>query len=103
MDAEDEKLVTLARSALPRARGAQEGAAVRDEIGRTYAGASVEIADLQLTALEVAVAMAVSSGVRRLERAVVVTTDMREATDQETGVLDALGSPPLTVLAGGAS
>ena len=103
MDAEDEKLVTLARSALPRARGAQEGAAVRDEIGRTYAGASVEVGDLRLTALEVAVAMAVSSGVRRLERAVVVTTDMREATDQESGVLDALGSPPLTVLAGGAS
>ena len=41
MDAEDEKPVTLARSALPRARGAQEGAAVRDDIGRTYAGASV--------------------------------------------------------------
>ncbi|HVF18913.1 MAG TPA: cytidine deaminase [Mycobacteriales bacterium] len=103
MDAEDEKLVTLARSALPRARGAQEGAAVRDDMGRTYAGASVEVADLQLTALEVAVAMAVSSGVRRLERAVVVTTDMREATEQESGVLDALGSPPLTVLAGGTS
>ena len=103
MDAEDEKLVTLARSALPRARGAQEGAAVRDDIGRTYAGASVEVADLRLSALEVAVAMAVSSGVRRLERAVVVTTDLRDASAQESGVLEALGSPALTMLAGSGS
>jgi cytidine deaminase len=103
MDAEDEKLVTLARSALPRARGAQEGAAVRDEIGRTYAAASVEVADLRLSALEVAVAMAVSSGVRRLERAVLLTEDLREASAREDGVLEALGSPPLTVLAGGGS
>jgi len=101
MDAEDEKLLTLARSVLPRARGAQEGAAVRDDMGRTYAGASVEVADLRLSALEVAVAMAVSSGVRRLERAVLLTEDLRAATAQETGVLEALGSPSLTVLAGG--
>jgi hypothetical protein len=34
VDSEDEKLVTLARSARARTSGA-EGAAVRDDIGRT--------------------------------------------------------------------
>ena len=72
MDAEDEKLVTLARAARART-GASEGAAVRDDMGRTYAAATVALPSLSLTALQAAVAAAVSSGVQRLEAAAVVT------------------------------
>ncbi len=42
LDAEDAKLVTLARAARARI-GAAEGAAVRDGDGRTYAGATVAL------------------------------------------------------------
>lgn len=70
-DPEDAKLVTLARSTRART-GAFEGACVRDSDGRTYAGATVELPSLRLTALEVAVAMAVSSGSTGLEAALVL-------------------------------
>lgn len=70
--AEDAKLVTLARATRARA-GADEGAAVRDLDGRTYAAASVRLEHLDLSALEVCVAMAVSSGSTGLEAAVVLT------------------------------
>ena len=69
---EDGKIVTLARSARART-GAAEGAAVRDTDGRTYAAASVVLPSLQLTALQAAVAAAVSSGAPGLEAAAVVT------------------------------
>lgn len=72
LDPEDGKLVTLARSARART-GAAEGAAVRDDMGRTYAAATVALPSLSLTALQAAVAAAVSSGVQRLEAAAVVT------------------------------
>jgi hypothetical protein len=64
--------VTLARANRARARS-DEGAAVRDTDGRTYSAAGVDLPSLQLSALQVAVAMAVSSGVKGLEAAVVVT------------------------------
>ncbi len=73
LDAEDAKLVTLARGARARA-GAAEGAAVRDEDGRTYAAATVTLPSLRLTALQAAVAAAVASGAQGLEAAVVVGT-----------------------------
>jgi hypothetical protein len=69
---EDAKLVTLARASRART-GAAEGAAVRDLDGRTYAAATVALESLQLAALELAVAMAVSSGAKGLEAAAVVT------------------------------
>ncbi|MBI1758867.1 MAG: cytidine deaminase [Actinobacteria bacterium] len=72
LDGEDAKLVTLARSTRARI-GAAEGAAVRDTDGRTYTAASVALPSLALSALQVAVAMAVSSGAVGLEAAVVVT------------------------------
>ncbi|MET0864159.1 MAG: cytidine deaminase [Nakamurella sp.] len=71
LDAEDAKLVTLARGARGRA-GAAEGAAVRDDDGRTYAAATVDLPSLTLTAAQAAVATAVSSGARALEAMVVV-------------------------------
>ena len=48
------------------------GAAVRDLDSRTYAAASVRLAHLDLSALDVCVAMAVSSGSAGLEAAVVL-------------------------------
>lgn len=77
-DPEDLKLLTLARSACARTQAAQ-GAAVRDTDGRTYVAASVELASLRLTALQVAVAMAVSSGALGLEAALVFGADPTDA------------------------
>jgi len=72
LSAEDAKLVTLARATRARV-GAAEGGAVRDGDGRTYAAASVDLPSLQLSALQVCVAMAVASGSRSLEAAVLLT------------------------------
>jgi hypothetical protein len=94
VDAEDEKLVTLARSARARTGGA-EGAAVRDDIGRTYVAATVALPALSLTALQAAVAAAASSGVTTLAAAVVVT----QHTDADRGVLEGLGTPAVHVVA----
>ena len=71
LDAEDAKLVVLARGAMGRAEAAS-GAAVRDLDGRTYAGAPVSLRALELTALQAAVAAAVSSGAAGFEAAVLV-------------------------------
>ena len=72
LSAEDQKLVTLARATRART-GAAEGAAVRDSDGRTYAAATVDLPSLQVSALGVCVAMAVASGSKGLEAAVVLT------------------------------
>lgn len=99
LSSEDAKIVTLARSARTRARGAVEGAAVRDQDGRTYAAASVALPSLRLSALEVAVAMAASSGVSGLEAAAVVT----EAADVDVSVVTDLGGPGVVVYVADAS
>ena len=65
-DPEDLKIITLARAALARS-GGREGACVRDTDGRTYAAASVSLPHLDLSAIALAVAMAVSSGATGLE------------------------------------
>ncbi|MEU8586966.1 cytidine deaminase [Streptomyces sp. NPDC048664] len=72
LDPEDRKIVTLARSARAR-NGVPEGAAVRDETGRTYVAGTVSLESLKLSALRTAVAMAVASGATSLEAAAVVT------------------------------
>jgi hypothetical protein len=72
LSAEDAKLVTLARATRART-GAAEGAAVRDADGRTYAAATVDLPSLQVSAVGVCVAMAVASGARGLEAAVLLT------------------------------
>lgn len=94
VDTEDEKLVTLAKSARARTGGI-EGAAVRDDIGRTYVAGPVTLPALSLSALEAAVAAAASSGVTSLEAAVVVTTS-ESAVD--LGVLAGLGDPTVHVV-----
>jgi cytidine deaminase len=88
---EDAKLVTLARTTRARTR-AFEGACVRDQDGRTYAAATVDLPSLQLTAVQVAVAMAVTSGARGLE-AVVVLGDSASVNEADLSVVrDLAGS-----------
>lgn len=77
MSPEDEKLLALARSARARIQ-APQGAAVRDETGRSYAGATVRLPSLQISALDLAVAQAVAAGATSLEGAVVVGGDLPE-------------------------
>ena len=78
LTAEDAKLVTLARGARARI-GADEGAALRDETGRTYASASVGLTSLRLTAVQAAVAQAAAAGARGIDAVAVVGRD--SATD----------------------
>lgn len=92
LDAEDTKLVGLARAARARI-GAVEGAAVRDADGRTYAAANVTIPSLTVTALQLSVASAVAAGASRLEAAAVVT---------EASTLDGAGQAAVRDLGVGA-
>jgi cytidine deaminase len=82
---EDAKLVTLARAARARTEAA-EGAAVRDDAGRTYVAATVDLPSLALSALQAAVAAAVSSGATGFEAAAIVG---------ERASLADLGEPPV--------
>lgn len=87
--AEDAKLLTLARSAKARTRAAQ-GAAVRDTDGRTYVATTVSLPSLTLSALQLAVAMAVSSGALGLEAGLVLVDALPDA-DGGADVVDAAG------------
>lgn len=100
LDPEDRKIVTLARSARAR-NGVPEGAAVRDDTGRTYVAATVELDSLRLSALRTAVAMAVASGAKSLEAAAVVT-DAESASEQDLAAVRDLGGPGTPVLVAGA-
>ncbi|MGW0834253.1 cytidine deaminase [Streptomyces prunicolor] len=99
LDPEDRKIVTLARSARAR-NGVPEGAAVRDETGRTYVAGTVALASLKLSALQTAVAMAVASGAKSLEAAAVVTEAETVAAEDLAAVRD-LGGPETPVLVAG--
>ncbi|MYT32123.1 MULTISPECIES: hypothetical protein [unclassified Streptomyces] len=96
LDPEDRKIITLARSARAR-NGVPEGAAVRDETGRTYVAGTVALDSLKLTALQTAVAMAVASGATSLEAAAVVT-DAEQAADADRAAVRDLGGPDTPVL-----
>lgn len=61
----------LARATRARI-GATQGAALRDQDGRTYAGATVDLPSLEVSALGVCIAMAVASGSTGAEAAVVL-------------------------------
>jgi hypothetical protein len=71
IDAQDAKLITLARGARGRI-GAHGGAAVRDDMGRTYSAADIALPSLTLSALQLAIAQAAMSGAVGIEAAVVV-------------------------------
>jgi hypothetical protein len=84
VDPEDLKIITLARSALTRSEAGQ-GACVRDTDGRTYAGAAVRLEHLELSAIAVAVAMAVSSGAPGLEAVALAGVD--GPTDRDLAIV----------------
>jgi hypothetical protein len=71
LDPQDAKLAALARSARARTKAAQ-AAAVRDTDGRTYVATTVQLPSLTLSALQLAVCMAVSSGALGLEAALIL-------------------------------
>ncbi|MFE0100149.1 cytidine deaminase [Streptomyces sp. NPDC059009] len=96
---EDRKIVTLARSARAR-NGVAEGAAVRDETGRTYVAGTVSLNSLKLSALQTAVAMAVASGAESLEAAAVVSTAETVAASDLAAVGDLGGAGTPVFLAG---
>ncbi|HEU4422378.1 MAG TPA: cytidine deaminase [Pilimelia sp.] len=96
--AEDAKLVTLARGARART-AAVEGAAVRDQDGRTYAGSSVSLPSLTVTALQLAVASAVAAGATRLEAAAVVTEASTLDGSGHAAVRDLAADAPIHVAA----
>jgi hypothetical protein len=96
---EDRKIITLARSARAR-NGVPEGAAVRDETGRTYVAGTVSLESLRLSALRTAVAMAVASGAKSLEAAAVVSESGTVPAEDLAAVRD-LGGPAAPVLLAG--
>lgn len=96
---EDRKIITLARSARAR-NGVPEGAAVRDETGRTYVAGTVALTSLNLSALQTAVAMAVASGATSLEAAAVVSESETVSPVDLAAVRD-LGGPLTPVLLAG--
>ncbi|MFJ3142608.1 cytidine deaminase [Streptomyces halstedii] len=96
---EDRKIVTLARSVRAR-NGVPEGAAVRDETGRTYAAGTVALESLRLSALQTAVAMAVAGGATSLEAAAVVS-EADTLSDQDRAAVRDLGGPDTPVLLAG--
>lgn len=98
LSAEDRKLVTLARATRART-GAAEGAAVRDSDGRTYAAATVDLPALQVSALGGCVVMAVASGARGLEAAVVLT-ESGAVAEADLATLRDLAGPGVTVHVG---
>lgn len=71
LDPEDNKLVVLARATRARTDAA-EGAALRDLDGRTYAGATVDLPSLRVSAIGVCIAMALSSGAQGAEAVVLL-------------------------------
>jgi len=98
LSAEDRKLVTLARATRART-GAAEGAAVRDLDGRTYAGATVALPSLSVSAVGVCVAMALASGSKGLE-AVVVLGESGSAAPEDLAVVRDFAGEGVPVLVG---
>ena len=91
---EDVKIINLARSALAR-NSALAGACVRDTDGRSYAGASVALEHLKLSAIQVAVAMAVSSGAPGLEAVALAGEDA--PTEDDLALLRELSGTDVVV------
>ena len=94
LDPEDAKLIILARTTRART-GAAEGAAVRDLDGRTYVAGTVALPSLSLTALQAAVAAAVSSGAAGLEAAVVVSESPSVDDASRAAVADLSSAAPV--------
>lgn len=87
---EDAKLVTLARAVRAR-NGSSEGAAVRDDTGRTYAATPVTLPSLQVSAVQAAVVMAIASGAKGLEAAAAVADG--NLGEEDRAVVREFGGP----------
>jgi hypothetical protein len=94
LDPEDAKLVTLARSARAR-NGTAEGAAVRDDTGRTYVATSVSLPSLSLSAVQAAVVIAMASGASALEAVALVSPTALSDADQ--AVANEVGGSPVFI------
>lgn len=92
-DPEDSKIITLARSTLART-GSTQGACLRDTDGRTYAGTAIDLDHLNLSAIEVVVAMAVSSGALGVEAVAVAGA---RPSDQSLAVIGDLSGNDVVV------
>ena len=97
LTSEDAKLVTLARATRARTNAAQ-GAAVRDADGRTYAGATVDLPSLRLSAVAVCVAMAVASGSRGLEAVVLLGAEA--FSDADASIVREFAGPDVVLHSG---
>ena len=98
LDPETSKLMTLARGARARITAA-EGASLRDDMGRTYSGASVHRGSLELSAIELTVASAISSGATGIEE-VVLCSDEQALRPTDAQALHSLGNSgiPVTII-----
>lgn len=79
---EDDKLAVLAKGARSRVQ-AKIAAALRDETGRTYASAEVQIGALKLSAVEMVVAQAVASGSAGIESVVLSPQNQITVSDSD--------------------
>lgn len=70
-DAEDKKLLVLAKATRART-GAPQSAALRDLDGRTYAAAAIDLEALQVSAVAGCLSMAISSGAKGAEAVLVL-------------------------------
>ena len=96
LSAEDQKLVVLARATRART-GAAQGAALRDLDGRTYAGATVRLPSLEVSAVGVVVAMALSSGSKGAEALVVLGEEGGGEDEADLTVLRDFAGPGVPV------
>ena len=92
LSVEDNKLLVLARATRART-GAPQGAAVRDLDGRTYAGATVDLPSLQLSAVQVCIAMAIASGSKGLEAVMVFGAEPTAQDHDAIGEFAGAGVP----------
>jgi hypothetical protein len=97
-DPEDRKIIVLARASRARA-GADQGACVRDGDGRTYAATSVGLESLSLSAIQLAVAMAVSSSAPGLEAVALNSDD--DPTDLDLALVREVAGGAVTVWVAG--
>jgi hypothetical protein len=98
LDAEDQKLITLARATRART-GAAEGAACRDLDGRTYAAATLDLPSLSISAVGGCLAMAVAAGAQGLE-AVVLLGETSELAEGDLAALRDFAGAGVPVILG---
>jgi len=95
-NAEDDKIVTLARAGRARIQ-ATSGAALRDTTGRTYSSANVDIESLVLSAVELVVGQAIASGAEGIEAVVVCSDAHSPIRDHDLAVIRGFGGAGIPV------